>query len=230
VGLSPLKVNTGVRYVACTSPVTFIVVVCVMSDLVAQPPSPSPGVPSQTIEITAPAEHHFTFHELLSELNPLQYLPVVGTIYRAVTGDTIPETAREAGSLVVSGLVGGPIGIATNIAMLAIEKITGLDPEKIGRNVLASVGIGNQDTSTVAAAVMQPAAAPPVLPASRSPLVPLAWSPSQLMAYGVTTASGETSKRSALTGADLLNEMELARHNPQRAALTYSASLALPNS
>ena len=33
----------------------------------------------------------FSFHELLSELNPLQYLPVIGTIYRSMTGDLIPE-------------------------------------------------------------------------------------------------------------------------------------------
>lgn len=38
-----------------------------------------------------------TFGVILSDLNPLQYLPVVGTIYRALTGDTIPKPIREAG-------------------------------------------------------------------------------------------------------------------------------------
>ena len=71
---------------------------------VAGPAAPSEAQPS-------------TFQQLLSELNPLQYVPVVGTIYRAVTGDTIPETARFAGSLVVSGLTGGPIGLAVNLGI-----------------------------------------------------------------------------------------------------------------
>jgi hypothetical protein len=198
-----------------------------MPDLVAQSPSSSTGVPSQTIEITAPAQHHFTFHELLSELNPLQYVPVVGTIYRAVTGDTIPETAREAGSLVVSGLMGGPIGIATNVALLAIEKITGIDPEKIGHTVLAHLGIGGQETSAVAAAPR--VASPPKPAAAVSSLVPLAWSPSQLTAYGVTTTAGNGLKRGALEGADVLNDMELARHNAQFVSLAYAASPALPH-
>ncbi len=227
--IRPMAEGAGkVRYVACTALVTFTAVVCAMPDLVAQPLSSSAEIPPQTVEITAPAEHHFTFHELLSELNPLQYVPVVGTIYRAVTGDTIPETAREAGSLVVSGLMGGPIGIATNVALLAIEKITGLDPEKIGHDVLAHLGIGGQGTGAVAA--VQPTAIPSKPAVAASSLVPLAWSPSQLTAYGVTTTAGNGLKRGALEGADVLNDMELARHNAQFVSLAYAASPALPHS
>ena len=77
------------------------------------------------------------FHQLLSELNPLQYLPVVGTIYRAVTGDTIPEAARIAGSMVVSGLMGGPVGVAINVGTTLFEKASGIDPEQIGHRLLA---------------------------------------------------------------------------------------------
>ncbi len=174
-----------------------------MPEPITQPPSPSAGIPSQTIEATVTAEHHFSFHELLSELNPLQYLPIVGTLYRAVTGDTIPDTAREAGSLVVSGLMGGPIGVAVNLAELAIEKITGIDPEEIGQSLLAHLGIGSRAANPVAAAPPKLAA-----PAPSS----LAWSPSQLMAYGVTATADGTLQRGALQGADVLNDMELARH------------------
>jgi hypothetical protein len=80
-----------------------------------------------------------TFGEVLSDLNPLQYLPVVGTIYRAITGDVIPKPLREAGSLVVSGLMGGPAGVAMNLAMLALEKITGIDLEDVEQSVLAAL-------------------------------------------------------------------------------------------
>ncbi len=146
----------------------------------APPPAP-PSTSSPTGLATAPAGHATTFHEFLSELNPIQYVPVVGTIYRAVTGDTIPETARIVGSLVVSGLIGGPIGLATNLGLLAIEKATGIDPEKIATEFLASIGIGAGDAAPAAAASAPPAPVPP----DPDPAA-VAWSPSQLRAYGVT--------------------------------------------
>ena len=59
-----------------------------------------------------PAEPSTGFHELLTVLNPLQYVPVVGNIYRALTGDAPPEPVRIAGSLAFSALTGGPIGVA----------------------------------------------------------------------------------------------------------------------
>jgi hypothetical protein len=103
-----------------------------------------------------------SFRDVLSALNPLQYLPVVGTIYRAITGDSVPEPMREAGSLVASGLIGGPIGLITNIATTLLEKLSGLDPERIGRSVLAGLGIGtgagNPAASPAAPATSAPAA------------------------------------------------------------------------
>ena len=83
------------------------------------------------------------FHVLLAELNPLQYVPVLGTLYRALTGDRIPEEARTVGSLVVSGIMGGPVGVAIGVAETAVEKMTGIDPERLGTRLLASIGIGN---------------------------------------------------------------------------------------
>ncbi len=190
-----------------------------MSDLVA-PSSPAAG--TQALDKTAPAPSHFSFHELLSELNPLQYLPVVGTIYRAVTGDTIPETVREAGSLVVSGLLGGPIGVVTGLATLAVEKVTGIDPEAIGGKVLASLGIGGAQD--------MPAPVPAAAPAAVAEAAPQPWSSAQLAAYGVTTDAGGTLQHGALSGADVLNDMELTRHAAQRALLAYTARQPVPNS
>src|ERR1700676_2593104 len=84
-----------------------------------------PPAPART---TTAEDHGFKFHDLLSAMNPLQYLPVVGTLYRAWTGDVIPEALRRAGSMVVSGLLGGPIGLLMNIAVTIAEKITDIDP------------------------------------------------------------------------------------------------------
>jgi hypothetical protein len=95
------------------------------------PPSPT----------AAPDQSGVSFHDVLSALNPLQYVPVVGNIYRAVTGDIPPEPARIIGSFIASGLAGGPIGLAINAAVTAAEKITGIDPDHIAHTMLAEVGI-----------------------------------------------------------------------------------------
>ena len=162
----------------------------------------APAAPS----VPAPAAtgRGFSFHEFLSELNPLQYIPVVGTIYRAVTGDTIPESARTVGSLVVSGLTGGPIGMAINVALLGLEKATGIDPEQVGTRLLASIGMGHSETpdASVATASATPAATPEAAPAT-------AWSPSQLSAYGITMDAG-TLTHGSVTGSDVLNDLILA--------------------
>lgn len=57
-----------------------------------------------------------SFGEFLSALNPLQHLPGIGTIYRAVTGDTIAPVYRVVGGF----LMGGPVGaIASAVGALA---------------------------------------------------------------------------------------------------------------
>lgn len=54
-------------------------------------------------------------------INPLQHLPVISSIYRAVTGDEISLGARLLGG----ALFGGPIGIITAGANAAFEEISG---------------------------------------------------------------------------------------------------------
>ena len=110
------------------------------------------------------------FGDILSALNPLQYLPVVGTIYRAVTGDTIPEGLRVAGSFVVSALTGGPFGLLLNAAVTAGEKLTGIDPEAIAREVAASLGLNPAPAAVAShpAGVMEAGALAPSLPATES--------------------------------------------------------------
>ena len=62
-----------------------------------------------------------SFHDVLSALNPLQYLPVVGTIYRAVSGDTGSLPLRAASSLVTGLVTGGPIGLLTSLAGIVAD-------------------------------------------------------------------------------------------------------------
>ena len=96
-----------------------------------------------------------SFGSVLSMLNPLQYVPVVGMIYRGVTGDTIPEPVRIAGGLAFSALTGGPVGIVLTAAADVAEEALGIDPDKIAHSMLASLGLA---APTKAAPVLQAAA------------------------------------------------------------------------
>lgn len=60
---------------------------------------------------------------VLDVINPLQHLPVIGTMYRHLTGDEIGPTARVAGG----ALYGGPIGAALGVVGAAMESTTGKD-------------------------------------------------------------------------------------------------------
>ena len=191
------------------------------SKAAAQPPAgQSSAAQSSAAQSSAPqpsaATQGVTFHEVLSELNPLQYIPVVGTIYRSITGDTIPEPVRMFGSMIVSGLLGGPVGLALSIAALSVEKATGFDPEVAGHSMLASLGIGTADSPVAVAAVAPPA---PVHagPDQATPNQAI-WSPTQLAAYGVTAGADGTLHHGDLSGSDVLNDLELAYLGPAQAA------------
>jgi len=70
--------------------------------------------------LAAPADwdpRHVGFADVLSALNPLQYVPGVGTIYRELTGDSVPPALRLAVAGAASLLFGGPLGLAA--AMLS---------------------------------------------------------------------------------------------------------------
>jgi hypothetical protein len=185
----------------------------------------------------APARGHgLTFLELLSDLNPLQHIPVVGTIYRAVTGDEISEAARNLGSLAVSGIIGGPLGLASNLAFLAVRKLTGLDPEKIGQDLLADIGIGHHAPGTGPGSSPNPNPNP--APAVGEPQEAGAgtetgtrgtpWSPLQLRAYGVACDADGTLRRGGDSGSDVLNGLLLAEMRPAPSDASRGAAGGAP--
>ena len=63
--------------------------------------------------------------ELLHGLNPLQHLPMIGMVYRAATGETIPTTMRVAGA----GIFGGPLGMMGAAFMSLLETLIRLGPD-----------------------------------------------------------------------------------------------------
>ena len=64
-----------------------------------------------------------SFGELLDVINPLQHLPLIGGVYRSMTGDEISPVAQIAGGT----LYGGPIGGFISIIAAAMEEHTGKD-------------------------------------------------------------------------------------------------------
>ncbi len=75
-------------------------------------------------------------------INPLQHIPVVGDIYRSVTGDEISPAAKVAGDVLYGGAVGG----VTSLANLAYENAVG---SSVSESILASF-VGEEDASPIA--------------------------------------------------------------------------------
>jgi len=132
----------------------------------------APATENITVQGQAPATgkghlwagDHFSFHDILDAINPLQHIPVVSTIYRAVTGDTLGEAARVVGD----GLYGGVVGVIAGLVDVAVIEHTGKD---IGGNVMSALGLegdkaGSGDEA-VAAAPTQPS------PTSSNPPIPV---------------------------------------------------------
>jgi len=73
------------------------------------------------------------FADLLDVINPLQHLPVIGSIYREMTGDELAPAARLAGG----ALFFGPVGLAGSALDVVLEESTGND---LGGNIMAFLG------------------------------------------------------------------------------------------
>lgn len=88
-----------------------------------------------------------TFAEFLDIINPLQHIPVVSTLYRAITGDDIGTGPRVAGGM----LFGGPVGAIVAGITALFEEASGGD---IGEHIADLINdiTGDGDTPNVAAA------------------------------------------------------------------------------
>jgi hypothetical protein len=91
----------------------------------------------------------FGWDDVLDIINPLQHIPIVAQIYRAVTGDQISGAAELIGSLPFGPL--GVVGFMGTVADLAVKDTTGKD---IGENVEAMVfGTGSNKKNADGTAV-----------------------------------------------------------------------------
>jgi hypothetical protein len=91
-------------------------------------PQPAPVVKVATAEAAkaeSGEEKESFFHHILDIINPLQHLPIIGTIYRAATGERLDPVEKIGGS----ALYGGLWGAVTAVADVAFEAITGKSVE-----------------------------------------------------------------------------------------------------
>lgn len=93
------------------------------------------------------------FATFLDVINPLQHIPVVSTLYRELTGDTISPAARIAGA----ALYGGPIGAGIAIVGAVAEQVSGESPDQM---LASALGFGG----TTAVASVAPSATPAATP------------------------------------------------------------------
>ena len=103
-------------------------------------------------EFTLFGEDGLTFLDLVDVVNPLQHIPLVSTLYREITDDTLAPAPRVMGDT----LYMGPIGLAASVVNVLIEHNTGKD---VGGHVVAMFRDDAEPLTTKTASATAPAPA-----------------------------------------------------------------------
>lgn len=104
----------------------------------------------------------FSFKDLLDIINPLQHLPVIGSIYRYLTGDEPSGGARIVGD----SLYGGPIGLG--VGLISTAFLTDSHGRDVGEQLLADVFGSHDESPSPATPALASAAAASAGPAAAS--------------------------------------------------------------
>jgi len=146
----------------------------------------------------------FSFDDFLDIINPLQHIPIISTIYRHITGDTIKPLEQIAGDT----LFGGLTGLASSVANYAFEKVAG---ENLGDVVYAFVtGEGGKTTAVATADTTREATHAP------TPLL------GAQLAQAAPANAGSTALLAAATAKGISPDVA------SRALSAYQASMLLP--
>lgn len=97
-------------------------------------------------------DDNYTFGDVIDMINPLQHIPVVGSIYRSLTGDSI----KGMSAIIGGAIFGGPIGAVAGTVNVIAKDRTGKD---IGENIMSAAGFGTPYTSPVPEITYKSAAA-----------------------------------------------------------------------
>ena len=153
----------------------------------------------------------FSFSDLLDIVNPLQHIPVVSTLYRAITGDHIKTFPKIAGDT----LFGGLVGFASSVADTIFEKITG---KSVGDTVLAWVESEFSPSRTAIASTSPLTAAPAASTSTIQQSNPAEVTPASLDAIVVP---GQDALLMSLTRKSVDQDLAL------RAASAYRSTLSV---
>jgi len=210
-----------------------------MSTAALSPASLSAPVPTGSAKHSA--DDDFTFDDLVSIVNPLQHIPVVSTIYRSLTGETIKPFERILGDT----LYGGVWGCVSAVANVVYQDITGKDFGQTVLDFAKDTVLGNEDDAQTATASNATPDSPSITASSINPGVSTATAqPASLPAPAATPATSiangppqalqspvpSTSPGDAATAA-LMRAMNNKGIDPalsQRALSAYRKSLAAP--
>ena len=94
----------------------------------------------------------FSFDALIDTINPLQHIPVVGTIYREITGDKMGAPADIAGG----ALYGGVFGFFSALGNEFLRAVTGHDVGETILSLLQGDGAGGSSATTAVASSSDP--------------------------------------------------------------------------
>lgn len=171
----------------------------------------SPDVPAEKVTVTAAkpaADGESFFDHILDVVNPLQHLPLVGTLYRALTGDKMGPVEKIMGDT----LYGGLWGAVSSVASVAFEGITGKSPEDM------VLGWFHHDDSVKLAKVTAPQiSANGSLPSGDLPVLP--------SNPVIASAQSDSLQIAALTNA--LSAKGVDSDTAQRALYAYRRSMGI---
>jgi len=149
-------------------------------------------------------EDGFTFGDVLDMINPLQQIPGVSTVYRAITGDEIAPAARLLGG----SLLGGLPGLAMSAINTFVEETTGSD---IGSTILAAFTGDDADEAVTAPTAIAAATTPPAQ--SPSPVQGTPPVPAQVaMAASATAPAVRTPAAGATSGNENAGAIQQPMH------------------
>jgi len=120
-----------------------------MSETAITIPAPPASAPAHAVHWWHRSSG-FSFHDVLDTINPLQHIPIIGSIYRSITHDEPGAVARILGDgLYGGGPIGALVGLFTGAVNVLVEADTGKD---LGQHVLSWIGIGGKGSAAATAA------------------------------------------------------------------------------
>lgn len=156
-----------------------------------------------------------TSNDFVDMINPLQHIPIVSNIYRAVSGDEISAAPR----LIGGALLGGVVGLVASAATLLFEQASGEPIEQTVANLFTDEDVSALPPEKKVAALAAPVSAVKELKSATQtiaslPALDFADAPLALPEANETTSAKKTTA---------------LKQNPDEAVKSFESHLAAPH-